>query len=422
MIKIEFEAPHMNSFVQQAVRQQIASTLAGVICPVHGKRLEGVHIAGDSADRLELKMNGCCDEILALASDALGASGDDAGHKDAAEKDPSDDSAIRGRLGGGTQREARAFICHASEDKELARRIAIDLHAAGIDTFFDEWEIKAGESLRRKIDEGIETCTHFIVLLTPTSLGKSWVNAEMDAGFVKNVSGHSVFIPLRYQLDAAHLPPLLAGLLSPEIRTYDEDIKSLIDDIQGLTRKPPVAARTNDEPVWGGNLALTPLAAKLAELFAKRSKNGRAWDPQLPVSEMKSETRASDNDLIDAVSELEDLGWVKPQRVIGAAPYGYQIATPTNRIFENVDRHVMGWSPAHDALRVAAEVVNSERRGLQAYELIERLGWTPRRLNPALSYLVSRDLVLSSENMDPVFVTHYIAETPKTRRFVRNNA
>src|SRR5437868_2097977 len=133
MIKIEFEAPHLSSFIQQAVRQQIASTLASVICPVHSKHLEGVHIAGESADRLELKMNGCCDEVLALASDALGASRDDVGDTPT-ETDMSDDSAIGGRHDAGTQRVARAFICHASEDKELARRIATDLHAAGIDT------------------------------------------------------------------------------------------------------------------------------------------------------------------------------------------------------------------------------------------------------------------------------------------------
>ena len=55
--------------------------------------------------------------------------------------------------------ELRAFICHASEDKDLARRIATDLHRSGIDTFFDEWEISAGDSLRRKIDEGLAACT-----------------------------------------------------------------------------------------------------------------------------------------------------------------------------------------------------------------------------------------------------------------------
>jgi len=114
------------------------------------------------------------------------------------------------------------------------------LHAAGIDTFFAEWEIAAGQSLRGKIDEGLEDCTHFIVLLTETSLLKPWVNAEIDAAFVKKVNGTAVLIPLRYQLKANRLPPLLGGLHSPVIEDYQADIRRLVDDIRGISRKPPV--------------------------------------------------------------------------------------------------------------------------------------------------------------------------------------
>src|SRR4051794_31747271 len=128
-----------------------------------------------------------------------------------------------------------AFVCHASEDNELARRIATDLHANGIDTFFSEWEIRAGDSLRRKIDAGLESCTHFIVLVTPTSLNKPWVNAEIDAAFIRKVEGSAVLIPLRYELEVEQLPPLLRGLLSPAIRNYDADVKQLIADIQGVS-------------------------------------------------------------------------------------------------------------------------------------------------------------------------------------------
>jgi hypothetical protein len=370
-----------------------------------------VRVDGDTLDRLQIHLKGCCDDILSLANRALGAS--DNGTK----SEQKNDTAMRPV----TDRTLRAFICHASEDNDLARRLANDLHAAGIDTFFDEWEIAAGDSLRRKIDQGIESCTHFIVLLTPISLEKDWVNAEVDAAFVQKVGGQSVLIPLRHELGVNRLPPLLAALRSPEIRDYDEDVKALINDIRGLTRKPPVSLVTRQQtPSWGPNLALSPLAATLAELFAKRSENGRSWDPQLPVTDMQEATDASDNDLIDAISELEDLGWVEPQRVMGAGPYGYCFVTPSDRLFERVDLAVMGWDPAQDALRVATEVVNSAEHGLQAHELVERLGWPPRRLNPALSYLESHDLVLSSKVNHPIFVTHYIGETPKTRRFVRN--
>jgi len=419
-MKISFDSLDIDGLIQRAVRQHIADTLAPVVCPVHGTRLDAVQIGGDPPDGLQLRLEGCCDVLLGVANKALGvqAGEEDDGGDTMPPASVSNESSVTEDA----HQPLRAFLCHASEDKDLVRRIAHDLHANGIDTFFDEWEMKSGDSLRRKIDEGIETCTHFIVVLTPTSLVKPWVNTELDAGFVKKVNGQAVLIPLRSGLAVDQLPPLLRGLLSPEIINYERDLQQLVADIRGVNRKPPVQARIQQQITWGRNLALSPLGAQISELFARESEDGRSWDPQMPVEKIRHATNASDDDLIDAISELEDLGWVKPQRVIGAPPFGFDIVTPTDRLFERVDIHVMGWDTAADAARVAAELVNSGERGLQSRILAEKLGWSPRRLNPALSYLVSRDVVLASRNIDSTFVTGYIGVNPRTRRFVREHA
>ena len=76
----------------------------------------------------------------------------------------------------------RVFLSYTWGDRELAERIANALQANGIDTWWAEWCISAGDSLRQKIDEGLGDCTHFLVLLTPNSIEKPWVNQEMDAG------------------------------------------------------------------------------------------------------------------------------------------------------------------------------------------------------------------------------------------------
>ena len=33
----------------------------------------------------------------------------------------------------------------------------------GIDVWYDNWEIGYGDSLRRKMEEGLSECTHFVV-------------------------------------------------------------------------------------------------------------------------------------------------------------------------------------------------------------------------------------------------------------------
>src|SRR3546814_13021956 len=86
-----------------------------------------------------------------------------------------------------TSHVRRVYLAHASEDKALARPLAEGLMARGIDVWYDNWEIGFGDSLRRKMEEGLGDCTHFVVLLTATSIGKAWVNEEIDAGLMKAV-------------------------------------------------------------------------------------------------------------------------------------------------------------------------------------------------------------------------------------------
>jgi hypothetical protein len=130
----------------------------------------------------------------------------------------------------------KVFLSFGWEDRDLAGRVADALQRNGISTWWSEWEIKAGDSLRRKIDQGIGDCTHFIALLTPTSISRPWVQEEMDAGFVQKVGRGATFIGLRHGLEASRLPPLLAGSLSPEIDQDLSQIQQLINDLHGVSR------------------------------------------------------------------------------------------------------------------------------------------------------------------------------------------
>ena len=54
-------------------------------------------------------------------------------------------------------REHDVFISHASEDKdEIVRPLAIALRNAGLTVWYDEFELKIGDSLRQKIDKGLK--------------------------------------------------------------------------------------------------------------------------------------------------------------------------------------------------------------------------------------------------------------------------
>ena len=112
------------------------------------------------------------------------------------------------------------FLSHASEDKEaIARPLYTTLVAAGVSVWFDEAVLELGDSLRRKIDEGLARCRYGVVILSPRFLAKQWPQRELD-GLVarETASGEKAILPIWHELDRDALlrysPPLadrLAG-------------------------------------------------------------------------------------------------------------------------------------------------------------------------------------------------------------------
>ena len=68
---------------------------------------------------------------------------------------------------------AKLFISHASEDKQdFADSLAVALREAGYDVWYDKWALVAGDSLLKKISQGLRECDFGIVLLSK-SFGSS---------------------------------------------------------------------------------------------------------------------------------------------------------------------------------------------------------------------------------------------------------
>jgi len=47
------------------------------------------------------------------------------------------------------------LLSHSSKDKTVVRVVAERLRADGLRVWFDEWEIRAGDSIPAKIEEGL---------------------------------------------------------------------------------------------------------------------------------------------------------------------------------------------------------------------------------------------------------------------------
>ena len=308
------------------------------------------------------------------------------------------------------------FLSYTSDDTELARRIAEKLMAAGINTWWDKWCIYSGDSLRQKIDEGLADCTHFLVLLTPRSIDKPWVNAEMDAALVQKLKNQCKFLPVRHDLPASDLPPLLAGLHSPTVTT-DEEIRQLINDIYGVSRKPPLGAPPEMvAEARQTDTGYSPAATAIARLFVERSEHGLGGDPQFTVGDLARETGLSIEDTEDAFYDLADFVGMSLEFGEGAD----QDVCVKGSCFAKFDCHWKPWNPAEDARQLAADLVNDPEFPSDSEKIAERYGWKPRRLNPAISYLLERGLIEDLLEMGThPYALGDIIRTDQTRRFVK---
>lgn len=402
MIKFEFNGKPFDprTFEEQLLREamnQVAEemhqTVTAIRHPLTGE-FPTVIVRATSLKDMSLHIEGS-PELLALVSERLGTtpteSGDFMTH---------------------TPIPPKVFLSWGWEDKALAEPIAQALQAQGINTWWSEWCINAGESLRQKIDEGLSDCTHFIVLLTKTSIHKPWVNREIDAGFALNLSNKKVkFIGLRHGLQVADMPPLLQGMLCPEVNGITHDLTGLVNEIHGVIRKPPlgsppVAVQVAQQSATG----YSPAATAIAKFFCDTTKFADFSDEMVSEKDLSRALQLSSDDVADALHEL---------RAFIKVILGHVQVAP--ELFAAFDKFWRTWNPEEDAIQLAKDLVQDPSLPSSASEIAARYGWDARRLNPALSFLLSRKLIRDDKTLGSApWVMHWVTKTDEARRFVRS--
>jgi hypothetical protein len=131
------------------------------------------------------------------------------------------------------------FISHASEDKDaVVRPLAHALRERGLGVWYDEFELRIGDSLRRKIDRGLIASRFGVVVLSPSFFAKGWSNYELDGLVTREVAGaRQLILPVWHEVTKANVlrySPSLADKLARS--TADVSIDALADEIAGVVR------------------------------------------------------------------------------------------------------------------------------------------------------------------------------------------
>ena len=169
------------------------------------------------------------------------------------------------------QNQPDTFICHASEDKAA---IALPLHEAltqlGVHSWLDESEIRLGQSIRQKIDEGLVTCRSATIILSRPFFAKNWPQYEMDGIVGRAMEGEISLFPIQHGITIQEIrdhSPSLAGLSL--WNTAERSPEEIADEIAGQLGigKPATTEQSAGSPSAPAESPTTPPTARTFGTF-----------------------------------------------------------------------------------------------------------------------------------------------------------
>jgi len=106
----------------------------------------------------------------------------------------------------------RVFISYSYQDKEFVEWLQNKLKDFDIEFWYDQAEIDVGESIKEKVNEGLNSSSAFILVLSHSSKNSDWVKYEMNSALLLNAIKKGISI-LPIKIDDSEVPADLSGYL-----------------------------------------------------------------------------------------------------------------------------------------------------------------------------------------------------------------
>ena len=138
------------------------------------------------------------------------------------------------------------FISHASEDESsVAAPLAKILAKAGVKVWLDAEQLRVGDSLTSKIDEGLARSHFGIVILSPAFFAKHWPGRELAGLRAREEEGRKVILPVWHNVDksaVASYSPILADAIAVSTeRGIDKVANALLEAVFHPSSETPSA-------------------------------------------------------------------------------------------------------------------------------------------------------------------------------------
>lgn len=123
----------------------------------------------------------------------------------------------------------KIFISYNHADRNFVEKLAKNLQNAGLSVWWDEWEIKVGDSIVQKVSNGITTSAYLLVILSPDSVNSEWVQREISSAMMKQLSRKNDITILPLLLKDCDVPVLLTDIRWADFRkSYKSGLTELL--------------------------------------------------------------------------------------------------------------------------------------------------------------------------------------------------
>jgi len=120
----------------------------------------------------------------------------------------------------------KVFLSHATEDADLAHRLACDLEGAGFEVWIAPESIRPGEAWVDAINRGLQECETLVLVLTAAAVQSPWVNHEVSAAIMLEREGQMRIVPLR--IEECEIPPLWRAYQFIPFTEYEAGLRVLL--------------------------------------------------------------------------------------------------------------------------------------------------------------------------------------------------
>ncbi len=141
------------------------------------------------------------------------------------------------------------FISYASEDREsVAKPLAQVLTSLGVSVWFDEYDLKIGDSLRRKIDQGLSISRYGVVILSSAFFGKHYTNLELNGLAQREVDGDKVILPIWVGVDERQIRQYSPPLADRVAGRWEDGLSIVVAKLVAVIR-PDIYKSLQEKPV-----------------------------------------------------------------------------------------------------------------------------------------------------------------------------